>query len=661
MSCNRSIAFSVSRFDAASIACVRSARLRVAVPRLRLRVGRTLRHRQELVQPALAVGQRIERRQRLPTPSGSNASWSGRRPELLPNAIVVVEQGAVVENQVLPDDALERPRLLEELAARASRLGRLLHRLATLRLQLIEREDELAQRVEQRQAHQQEAEQDELEEGTGVIHGRRRPIICGNYDTPPVGAYAGGPKYGSEKRWSPQVRRPRVALIAAVAANGVIGADNRLPWRLPEDLKRFRALTVRPRGDHGTRRRGNPLPRALPERQNIVVTRRGDFAAAGAEIAASISRARARPGTVAGARVLHRRRRGSIAPRCPSRPRSTSTPRSRATSTATRGFLRSRAATGARSRARSTWRRLRGRIRLRVRHVRACDTRGMRDPRTVDARDAAPLAREIAQGRAMPPTASTAARPRAARHQPPRTRRHAGRAPAGRRTFRCRLVARPAALRRRWRAEPRQVVVHRRSRQQLPMRIARQPRDHRAGPRQLEPRGRARKRSRRPARPDDASRRRLRPCRASDREHRASRRAPRAARARPCRRIPRPPRRPGRGPPHRAGDGTARRQSLDARSEVADGRGHVLAEPPRAQEPCRAAFELTAHADQHRRGQRIVDAASSSASIAFHSATKPKTSRLSRYRRGRPRASARRWIPAAGARTCCPHDSACCS
>ena len=37
---------------------------------------------------------------------------------------------------------------------------------------------------------------------------------------------------------------PRLSLIAALAANGVIGRDNAMPWHLPEDLKRFRALTM---------------------------------------------------------------------------------------------------------------------------------------------------------------------------------------------------------------------------------------------------------------------------------------------------------------------------------------------------------------------------------------------------------------------------------
>ena len=125
------------------------------------------------MQPALAVGQRVERRQRLGA-ERQQRELRRRRPEFLAHAIVVVEQRAVVENQMLAHDALERPRLLEELPARAPRLRRLLHRFASLRLQLVERQDELAQRIEQRQAHQQEAEQDEFEEGTGVIHERRR-------------------------------------------------------------------------------------------------------------------------------------------------------------------------------------------------------------------------------------------------------------------------------------------------------------------------------------------------------------------------------------------------------------------------------------------------------------------------------------------------------
>jgi dihydrofolate reductase len=83
---------------------------------------------------------------------------------------------------------------------------------------------------------------------------------------------------------------PAVALVAAVAANGVIGAGNRLPWRLADDLKHFRALT----SGHAVimgRKTWESLPHALFERQNIVVTRQRGYAAAGAEIANSFAAA----------------------------------------------------------------------------------------------------------------------------------------------------------------------------------------------------------------------------------------------------------------------------------------------------------------------------------------------------------------------------------
>jgi dihydrofolate reductase len=83
---------------------------------------------------------------------------------------------------------------------------------------------------------------------------------------------------------------PRIVLIAAVAANGVIGTDNRLPWQLPEDLKRFRALTLGHAVIMG-RKTWESLPRALPGRQNIVVTRQRDYVAAGADVAPSFTAA----------------------------------------------------------------------------------------------------------------------------------------------------------------------------------------------------------------------------------------------------------------------------------------------------------------------------------------------------------------------------------
>ncbi len=84
-----------------------------------------------------------------------------------------------------------------------------------------------------------------------------------------------------------------LAIVAAVAANGVIGRDGGLPWRLPPDLRHFRALTTGHAVIMG-RRTWDSLGRALPDRQNIVVTARSDFAASGAEAAFSLPDAIAR-------------------------------------------------------------------------------------------------------------------------------------------------------------------------------------------------------------------------------------------------------------------------------------------------------------------------------------------------------------------------------
>jgi dihydrofolate reductase len=101
-----------------------------------------------------------------------------------------------------------------------------------------------------------------------------------------------------------------VALIAAIARNGVIGIDNRLPWRLPDDMKRFRALTVGHSVIMG-RRTFESIGTPLPGRQNIVVTHRTDFRAAGCESAASLPEALARaslpdPVFVIGGEALYR-------------------------------------------------------------------------------------------------------------------------------------------------------------------------------------------------------------------------------------------------------------------------------------------------------------------------------------------------------------------
>jgi len=81
-----------------------------------------------------------------------------------------------------------------------------------------------------------------------------------------------------------------LVLIAALAANRVIGADNTLPWHLPEDLKHFKALTSGHTVIMG-RKTWESLPirvRPLPGRQNIVITRDPAYLATGAEVAHSL-------------------------------------------------------------------------------------------------------------------------------------------------------------------------------------------------------------------------------------------------------------------------------------------------------------------------------------------------------------------------------------
>lgn len=65
-----------------------------------------------------------------------------------------------------------------------------------------------------------------------------------------------------------------VSLIAALDANGAIGKGNDLPWRLPDDLKRFKTLTLGKPVLMG-RKTAQSLGRALPGRTNLVLTRSG--------------------------------------------------------------------------------------------------------------------------------------------------------------------------------------------------------------------------------------------------------------------------------------------------------------------------------------------------------------------------------------------------
>ena len=84
----------------------------------------------------------------------------------------------------------------------------------------------------------------------------------------------------------------RIALIAALDRNLAIGKGNALPWHLPDDLKRFKALTLGQPVLMG-RKTAQSLGRALPKRRNLVLTRGGHVPFDGMEAVASIADAKA--------------------------------------------------------------------------------------------------------------------------------------------------------------------------------------------------------------------------------------------------------------------------------------------------------------------------------------------------------------------------------
>ena len=85
-------------------------------------------------------------------------------------------------------------------------------------------------------------------------------------------------------------KSPRLILIAAIDENNVLGKNNKLIWHLPEDLKRFKRLT----SSHAIimgRKTFESLPRALPNRLNIVITRNMSFYKEGINICHSLESA----------------------------------------------------------------------------------------------------------------------------------------------------------------------------------------------------------------------------------------------------------------------------------------------------------------------------------------------------------------------------------
>ena len=89
-----------------------------------------------------------------------------------------------------------------------------------------------------------------------------------------------------------------LAIIVAVAQNGVIGRDNDLPWKIPADMAHFKRVTMGKPLLMG-RKTYESIGRPLPGRTNIVITRNSDFSAPGIEVVPSFEEAVLRAQSVA--------------------------------------------------------------------------------------------------------------------------------------------------------------------------------------------------------------------------------------------------------------------------------------------------------------------------------------------------------------------------
>ena len=86
------------------------------------------------------------------------------------------------------------------------------------------------------------------------------------------------------------MNRPEITLVLARAANGVIGADGKMPWHLPADLRRFKQITMGRPMIMG-RKTFDSLPAVLEGRRHIVLTRDPDWQDEGAEPVATFEEA----------------------------------------------------------------------------------------------------------------------------------------------------------------------------------------------------------------------------------------------------------------------------------------------------------------------------------------------------------------------------------
>ena len=104
------------------------------------------------------------------------------------------------------------------------------------------------------------------------------------------------------------MNQPDIVLVVARAANGVIGRDGTLPWHIPADLQHFKRVTMGAPMIMG-RKTFESLPKLLPGRRHIVLTRDRSWSAPGAEVAATADEAVAladaeRIGVIGGAEIF---------------------------------------------------------------------------------------------------------------------------------------------------------------------------------------------------------------------------------------------------------------------------------------------------------------------------------------------------------------------
>ncbi len=86
------------------------------------------------------------------------------------------------------------------------------------------------------------------------------------------------------------MNKPKISIIAAMSSNRVIGTENKLPWNIPDELKRFREITSGHPIIMG-RKTHESIGKVLPNRTNIIITRDPEYKVEGAVVVHSLDEA----------------------------------------------------------------------------------------------------------------------------------------------------------------------------------------------------------------------------------------------------------------------------------------------------------------------------------------------------------------------------------